>query len=372
MKGNIDLRRAVVIAQKEFRHIARDILSAKIILAAPLIIVSFFAVAINFEVRDVSILVADDDRTRLSRELMDQFDRSGYFKIRHGASAQAVEKTLSADRAKAVMIIAPQFQRNALTGHSVSAQVLLDGADDLAAVIVTSYLSGLRESARRRLLGAQESMVRLRTRYIFNEELDSHWFIIPGLFATTLGLFAILLPALTVSREWESGSMELLLASPARPIEIILGKLMPYILLCTLHACAIYLVIRLGFGVPFLGSHLVFAVATGLFLIASASQGLLISNAARGQRLAYTMTTQTGHWPIQMMSGFIFPVQNMPWAAQLLAGLLPAGWYIQVLRSSFLRAGSVLDCLWALGCLAVLAGVFFGFACSKFKSDLEP
>jgi ABC-2 type transport system permease protein len=366
-----DPRRAMVIAQKEFRHIARDPLSSKVMLAFPVLLACFFGFAIDFEVRDVDVLISDGDRTRASRQLVDLLDRSGYFKVRQEPSVIEAHKALGLAKAKAVMIIPPRFQRDMLMGRPVSAQVLLDGADDQAASIVTSYLADLQEAAQRRLAGARRAAAQVRTRYLFNEELTSRWFIIPGLFATILGLFAILLPALAVSREWEDGSMELLLSTPVRPLEIIAGKLLPYFLLCGADAVVIYALARWVFGVPFLGSHLVLAAGTVLFLVACIAHGLLISVMTRAQRLSYTMASQTGNSPNQLLSGFVFPVENMPWLTQWAVALLPSRWYVALLRSTFLRAADFGAVARPLLALAALAALLVAAALYRFKVDLE-
>jgi len=366
-------RCALSIARKELQHILRDPVSLIAALLVPVGLVLFFGFAIDFEVRHVDILVSDSDSSQLSRSLIDMFDKSGYFQVRPGRSIVRAAQALAEDRAKAVLIIPPQFQRDVLMRRPVTTQVMIDGADDRMAAIVLSYLAGLREAAARRLAGARPSPARLRSRFLFNEELNSRWFVLPGLFATTLGLFATLLPALAMAREWENGSMELLLCTPVRALDILFGKLGPYLVLFALDAAAMYALTRALFGLPFLGSHLVFAAATGLFLVANLLQGLAISVVTRSQRLAYQTSMQVvGSLPSLFLSGFVFPIEDMPRVFRWLTALLPSRWYIVIVRSAFLRAADLRTLTPPMAALVLLCVGFAAIAWSKFKMDLEP
>ncbi len=367
-----DPRCALSIARKELRHILRDPISTIAAFVVPVALVCFFGFAIDFEVRHVDILVSDSDHTRMSRELVDMFDKSGYFRVRPGSSVVTAAHALAGDRAKAVLIIPPEFQRDLLVRRPVRTQIMLDGADDQMAAVVTSYLAGLREAARSRLARARPALAGLRTRFLFNEELNSQWFVVPGLFVTTLGLFSTLLPAMAVAREWENGSMELLLATPVRALEILAGKMIPYFTLCAIDAVVIYLLARLVFHVPFLGSHLVFVAATTLFLVANLAQGLMISVVTRSQRLAYQSSMQVGNLPSLLLSGFVFPIENMPLIFQWITFLLPARWYMIIVRSTFLRAPTFDTLLVPMASLAGIAVVLVGISLSMFKMDLEP
>jgi ABC-2 type transport system permease protein len=337
-----------------------------------MLFVCFLGFAIDFDVRNVDILAADGDNTRASRELIDIFSSSGYFRVRHAQSSAQAAAALGADRAKAVLIIEPGFQRDLRAGRPVSAQILLDGADDQSAGIVASYLGGIQAAAQKRLGASRAAPAELRTRFLFNPELNSHWFIIPGIFVIVVGLLSTLLTALTVAREWENGSMEVLLSTPVRPLEIIAGKLAPYLALCFGGVVLVYALARLVFKVPFHGSHFIFIVATALFLLANMSQGLIISVVTQQQQLAFQMAMQTGMMPIQLLSGFIFPIENMPKVFQWLTVILPARWYMVLARSLFLRAPDLSMVAVPLAALAGLSTLFVALAWRKFKTDLEP
>ena len=372
MSAGFDLRRALSIARKESRHISRDPVTLTVSLGLPLLLVLFFGFAIDLNVRDVGLLVADGDRSRASRELTDLFAGSGYFKVRRAESTAAAVAALGNESAKAALIIEPNFQRDLRAGRPVSAQILLDGADNAYAGTVASYLQGVQDLARRRLLSGPAPAAELRPRFLFNPELDSHWFIVPGVIVIVVGLISTLLTALTVAREWENGSMELLLSTPVRPLEIIFGKLAPYMALCFAGMVLVYAMARLVFDVPFVGSHAVFLAATLLFLAATMSQGLVISVVTRQQQLAFQAAMNTGMMPIQLLSGFIFPVESMLVFFQYATMLIPARWYMTIVRALFLRGPDLAMLARPFAALTALTVLFVGYAWRKFKTDLEP
>ena len=372
MSAAFDPRRALAIARKEAHHVARDPVTLTVALALPLLWVLFFGFAIDLNVRDVGLLVADGDKTRASRELVEMFSGSGYFRVGRARSAGEAVAALGNERAKAALIIEPDFARDLDAGRPASAQVLLDGADNAYAGTTAAYLAGIQGQARRRLASGPPASAELRARFLFNPELDSHWFIVPGIFVIVVGLIASLLTALTVAREWENGSMELLLSTPVRPLEIIAGKIAPYLGLSLAGVAIVYVMARAVFHVPFVGSRLLFLLATGLYLAATMAQGLVISVVTRNQQLAFQAAINTGMLPIQLLSGFIFPIESMPVFFQYLTMLIPARWYMTLVRSLFLRGPDLAMVARPLAALTALAAVSVAIAWKKFKTDLEP
>lgn len=367
-----DWRRASSIARKEARHVSRDPVTLAVSLGLPLLLVLFFGFAINLNVSGVGLLAADGDRTRASRELVELFSGSGYFRVTGARSSADAETALADERAKAALVIDPGFERDLRAGRPVSAQVLLDGADNAYAGTVAAYLVGIQELARRRFAPGPEPPATLRTRFLYNPELDSHWFIVPGILVIVVGLIASLLTALTVASEWENGSMELLLSTPVRPIEIIAGKIAPYLVLCLAGVALVFALARVVFGVPFVGSRPLFLLATGLFLTATMAQGLVISVTTRQQQLAFQAAMNTGMMPIQLLSGFIFPVESMPLAFRWLTMIIPARWYMAIVRALFLKGPTLGMIAVPLAALTALTAVFVAVAWRKFKTDLEP
>lgn len=371
--SGFDPRRALSIARKEVRHVLRDPFTLALALGLPVLLVTFFGFAIDFDVRDVRLLVHDADKSRRSRQFVDLFESSGYFRVARSAPAGGVLEELGAERASAVLVIEPAASRDMLAGRPVEGQLLLDGADNSRAGAILGYLAGLLQAAQERVADRpRRDGIELRSRFLYNHELNSRWFTIPGLTVVVSGLIAIMLTSLTVAREWENGSMELLLSTPVKPLEIILGKLAPYLGLGAVGIAFVYLVARLGFGVPFRGSHALFAASSLLFLVAGLSQGLLISVLARQQQLAMQFSMMVGLLPSLLLSGFVFPVESMPAFFQYATSILPQKWFMMAARGIFLKGSGAAELAGPLLALALLDIVLIAAAGRRFKRDLEP
>jgi ABC-2 type transport system permease protein len=235
------------------------------------------------------------------------------------------------------------------------------------------YLPGIQAAAIERLTGAPvRAPVSEETRFLYNPELNSRWFTVPGLAAIIIGLLAILLTALTVAREWENGSMELLLSTPVRPMEIMAGKLAPYGILVLAGVFFVYLVSRLVFGVPFAGSHLLYLAACLLYVTAALSQGLVISVITRQQQVAMQFSMISGLLPSMLLSGFIFPVESMPAFFRYFTMLLPPRWFMAAARGIILKGADLRELAVPFLALGLLSAGMLALALKKFKTDLEP
>lgn len=366
-------RRAVAVAKKEVFHIFRDPFTLGAALGLPIFMVIIFGVAIEFNVKNINLAVSDSDQSMSSRRLLDTFSSSGYFISNSVSSPIEAINNLTSEKARATLIIPLGFEKNLLAGRQTSVQVLLDGSDSSTVAPVLGYLGSIQSIANERLTNLKaKPLYELKQRYLFNPELNSRWFVIPGLNVMVMGILSILLTALTVAREYENGSMELLLSTPIQPLEIIIGKLAPYGLLGIISILFIYLIARFAFGVPFVGNHAVFALGALIFLIAYLAQGLLISVVTRNQQVAMQLAMMSGMLPTQLLSGFVFPIESMPKFLQVFTMILPARWFMQISRDSFLEGTSFLQ-LWQpfLGLsLFTIFIIFLGKR--KFKRDLEP
>lgn len=368
----LDPHRAWSVALKEVRHILRDPFTLALALGLPVMLVTFFGYAIDFEVRDIRLAVSDRDGGPAARRLKEIFTASGYFGLVEGAGDPA--RLLDSRLADAALYLEPGFSRDALAGRPARAQFVIDGSDNSKASVLMGYLPGVQLAAGARLYGAgaPPAPLTLETRFLFNPELNSRWFMVPGLGTIIIGLLAILLTAMTVAREWENGSMELLLSTPVRPLEIIIGKLAPYGLLVLTGVVFVYLAARLVFGVPFEGSHLLFLFACLLFITAALSQGLFISVTTRQQQVAMQVAIISGLLPSMLLSGFIFPVESMPAFFQYFTMLLPPRWFMIVARGIFLKGAGAAELALPLAALGGLSLLLLALALKKFKTDLEP
>jgi ABC-2 type transport system permease protein len=366
-------RRSLAVARKEVFHILRDPTTLGAALVLPVFMVIMFGVAIEFNVKNVALAVSDSDQTQSSRRLLDTFSSSGYFLVHRVFSPQGGITDVSAERARAALIIPPHFEQDLLSGRGAEAQILIDGSDNSTVGPVLGYVGSIQDIASRRIGDFNPTPpYEIRTRFLFNPELNSRWFVIPGLTAVVMSILSILLTALTVAREWENGSMELLLSTPVQPLEIIVGKLAPYGILGIIAVVFVYIIARTVFGVPFVGSLWVFGLGTLLFLVTYLAQGLLISVVTRKQTISMQLAMMSGMLPSTLLSGFIFPIESMPAFFRHFTMILPARWFMRIARDTFLKGSSLLELAGSFLALAVICTLMIFLAARRFKRNLEP
>ena len=367
------LSRARAMARKEMFHILRDPFTLALALLLPLMMVTIFGIAIEFNVQNIKIAIYDGDRSQSSRKLIDTLGSSGYFLVDRSFSQQAAIEQVDSEKARAALIIDPQFEYHLLSGRGADAQLILDGSDNSTVGSIISYFGTMQTLASEKITGEKyPPSIALDTRFLYNPELNSKWFVVPGLMVVVLAILSILLTSLTVAREWENGSMELLLSTPVEPLEIIIGKLFPYVVLGLGAIVFVYTIARLGFGVPFLGSHLVFLLGSGLFLGTYLAQGLLISVTARTQQLSMQIAMMSGLLPSMLLSGFIFPVESMPPFFRAFTAILPARWFMDISRDVFLKGSGVNELKTPFLALSLICLVMVTLGTRRFKRDLEP
>jgi ABC-2 type transport system permease protein len=366
-------RRVAAVSRKEVFHILRDPYTLGAALALPVFMVVMFGVAIEFNVKKVALAVCDSDQTQSSRRLLDTFGSSQYFLIHGVVSPREAVTDVSAERARAALIIPPRFEKDLFAGRGAEVQMLVDGSDNSTVGPVLSYVGSIQTIASRRIADFNpQSPYELRTRFLFNPELNSRWFVIPGLTVVVMSILSILLTALTVAREWENGSMELLLSTPVEPLEIIVGKLAPYGVLGIIAVTFVYVIARTVFGIPFVGNLAVFGLGCLLFLVTYLAQGLLISVVTRKQTIAMQLAMMSGMLPSNLLSGFIFPIESMPKFFQYFTMILPARWFMRIARDTFLEGSSFFELSGSFLALSIFCVLMILMATRRFKRDLEP
>ncbi len=370
----MDRMRLFAIARKEILQLRRDPRSLILAFLLPVLLLVFFGYAITWDVQDIRMAVVDQDRTRASRELVDAFLASGRFSL-----AAAVERTadigplLDRGAVRLALVIPPRFAADLGAGRTAVVQAIVDGSDANTATISLGYTQAIAQQYSARVL-LQTRHVRLpvtaETRIWYNEELSSRNMIVPGLVAVIMMIIAGLLTSLTIAREWERGSMEQLASTPATRLEIVIGKLLPYlgIGLVDVALCSIVGVVL--FHVPFRGDPLFLFGASLAFLTGTLGLGLLISAVARTQLLATQIGLIATFLPGFLLSGFMFAIDNMPLPLQLLTYLVPARYFLVVTRGIFLK-GVGPDVLWPQGLLMVVYAVAgLALAVRAFKKEL--
>lgn len=362
------------IAKKEVYHIVRDPFTIALALAMPVVMVLVFGYAIEFNMNHIPLAIFDADHTESSRSLSKVFTTSSYFKPTIVLGPAQALKFIDSGRARAALIIPPKFEKDFRLGQESSVQILVDGADNSSAASIMSYLNGIQRLGLEKKFGKENvhEPVEIESRFLFNPELNSQWFVVPGLAAVIVAILSILLTALTVAREWENGSMELLLSTPVRPLEIIIGKLLPY---CVMGFCAVIFVFIMSlyvFEIPFRGSLFLYLLCSLVFLLTYLAQGLLISVVTRKQQMSMQFAMLSGLLPTILLSGFVFPNEHMPPFFYYFTMILPARWFIQISRELYLQGAGVSEIWPEMSMLVILCLAMLFLANAKFKKDVEP
>jgi ABC-2 type transport system permease protein len=363
-------QRIGAIFKKELRHIMRDPRSLGLALVQPLVMLLLFGSALSLDVDRIATLVYDADQTSASRELVRQFQGSKYFEVEGFVdSNRAVERGIDKNRILVGLIVPRDYAKHVAAGQVADFQILLDGSDSNTASIALSYVNALvqdygnhlRANALSRHAGrALPVPVDFQVRIWYNSSLESKNFVVPGLVAVILVVIAGMLASLTIAREWEMGTMEQLLSTPVRPAELVLAKMLAFFTVGAVDTAIAVLVGVFVFDVPFRGSVWLLALTSCLFLSGVFFWGILISALARTQLVAYQVGVATTFLPSFLLSGFIYSIDNMPKVVQWITHIVPARYFVTILRGIFLK-GVGPAVLWGNMLLLVcfMVGVFF-------------
>ncbi|BDG04516.1 ABC transporter permease [Anaeromyxobacter oryzae] len=354
--------RVGAMAAKEARHIVRDPRTLYMSLGMPVVMLFLFGFGISFDLDRIPIAVVDHDRTAASRALVRGLVASDELAIAADAGGpDAVLTLFRRGRIVGAVVVQEGFERDVLARRRVPVQLLVDGGDPVVANQLLAKADALVRAETRRLAGpelaAQAPPVEVRVWTRYNPASRSALFMVPGLAAYLIAITAVLLTALTIAGEWERGSMEQLFASPIGRLEIVLGKLLPYLVLGILEFQLVVAFGMAAFDLPLRGSGLVLSLLGLTFLVGMLGQGLLVSVLAKNQTVATQAGVMSSLLPSLLLSGMIFPVENMPPPLQALSRIVPARYLVHGLRGVMLK-GNGLDVLWP----DLLAQVLFAIA----------
>jgi drug efflux transport system permease protein len=377
----MNVYRTFAVARKEARQIVRDSRSLYLALGIPVMLMILFGYALSLDVDKIPLAVWDQDRSPQSRELVDRLTSSGYFTLVSSPElykpiVHAVDRTV----VHVGVTIPFDFSRNLKKGRSTRIQAIVDGSDSTRASLAIVYLETImatfdedfrkkaltRQSVERRVIPPVEPRIRL----LYNPELKSRNNIIPGLIAIIMMVIAALLTSLTIVRERETGTMEQLISTPVKPNELIVGKLIPYFSLGYVDLLMVYLMGQYVFDVPMRGSLLLMFLVSSLFLIGAMSLGFLISVIATNQFFATQLALLGTFLPSFLLSGFVFPITNMPDVLQVITYLIPARHFVTVLRAIYLKGVGIGAIAVPVAMLAIFALFMTTLASRKLRKTL--
>jgi len=374
------LIRLKAIARKEFFQIIRDPRSLALAISIPILLLLLFGFALTLDVDRIPTVVYDQDRSPRSRDLIDRFLSSRYFQLEGAVQSYGgLQEMLDTGRALMGLVIPADFSRNLELDRQTTVQVLMDGTDANTATIALGYANAItllysqdliKEKMTRLGAGKISPPIEPRMRIWFNPDLESKNFIVPGLIAIIMSILAAILTSGTIAREWERGSMEQLISTPLRKGELILGKLIPYFLIGLTDLALSVVMGRYLFGVPLRGSGFLLFSLASLFLLGAICQGVLVSIVTKNQLLSSQISIILSYLPTFILSGFIYPIYNMPKFIQMITYIVPGRYVVAILKGIYLK-GIGLEILWAEALLlALYAGGMTLWAHRRFQKRI--
>lgn len=374
------IRHIYAIARKEFIHLIRDPRSLVIAIFLPVILLFIYGYSVSFDIKNLPLAVLDNSKTAQSRQLINEFVQTGYFNIVAELRSELQFKdALDSGRAKVVINIPSDFTKNILSNKKATIQVLLDGSDPIAASSALSYINGIAQQYFSGLLvkktvvnpAVAATPINLIARIWYNENLRSLNFYIPGLISSILMMLAATLTSLTIVSEKEMGTMEALIASPIRKNELMIGKILPYVLIAFWDVVLVTAIGHYWFTVPIKGSVTLMFLCSCIFLTGALSIGLLFSTIARTSQEAMQLALLTTMLPSILLSGMVFPIENMPRVIQLVTYLVPARYFLRIMRGIFLKGVGV-SYLWGdIIPLTIFSAMLMWLCVSAFKKRIE-
>jgi ABC-2 type transport system permease protein len=377
----MNITRLLAVARKEVIQILRDSRSLAIVVIMPVTLMLLFGYGVNLDLKGLPIYVYDRDGSQQSQDLLKHFQASEYFHVvRVVDNYPAITRALDDGHAKMGIVIPWDFSLQLSHGGPVQVQALVDATDDNTANVLIGYAQAVVQGyssevqlnwLRQRGQPMQPAAVSVQTRTWYNEDLESSAFIVPGVLALVMSVIGAFLTSLTIAREWERGSMEQLISTPVSAMEIMLGKLAPYFILGMFDVIVCAVIAIYWFHVPFRGSFVTLLVSSALFLVVVLSLGFLISVLAKNQFAASQIALLITFLPAFLLSGFLFSIDQMPVVLQWITRILPARYYVSVLKQIFLK-GTPTALLYAdLIPLAVFALLLALLATRSFHKRLE-
>jgi len=375
-------RRISALLHKEFIQVLRDPLALTLLIVLPVFLLFIFGYAINLDVRNIPLAVYNLDRTEFARTLTDRFVTSGYFVLKKQLVAESeIAQVLDAGVVKVVLKIPQDFQKDVLNGKSTPVQVLIDGTDSNTANIAMSYVKAILQAesmavifrlinTNGQLSGTAISPLDVRPNIWYNPELSSINFLVPGIIGIIIMVIGAIRMSISLVKEREKGTMESLMVSPLRPVELMIGKITPYILIVFVDLILIVIAAELFFGVPFRGSIVLFLALSLLFLGSALGCGLYISSIVKTSQAAWLLGFLATILPSIILSGFVFPIESMPRPIQFITYLIPVRYYLVILRGIILKGVGISVLYPQAALLFVFAVVMIFFSSLQFKKRL--
>ncbi len=368
------MKRFIGFVTKEFYHIFRDKRTMFILFGMPIAQIMLFGFAITNEINNVNIAILDQSKDVTTQKIINKINASKYFDIKQEISNEnEIENVFKKGKVKAVLVFEDHFIKNLETKKQAKVQVITDATDPNIANTITNYVNAILQNYTQQLNQEKSAAytIQTQTQLYYNPELKSVFNFVPGVMTVILMLVSAMMTSISITREKELGTMEVLLVSPLKPFQVIIGKVFPYIFLSIINATVIVLLGYFVFKMPIVGSLFLLAFESILFIITALSLGILISTVANSQQTAMMISLFALMLPVIILSGFIFPISSMPLPLQIISNIIPAKWFIIIIKAVMLK-GATLGVIWKETLILIGMTTFFiALSTKKYKKRLE-
>ncbi|NOQ91120.1 MAG: ABC transporter permease [Flavobacteriaceae bacterium] len=368
------MKRFIGFIKKEFYHIFRDRRSLFILFGMPVAQIMLFGFAITNEINNVDIAVLDKSNDVTTKEIINKVSSSKYFSLKKIIENESdIESVFKQGKVKAVLVFEKDFSRKLTKENNASIQIITDATDPNTANTISNFVSSILQNYQQEINKGIPITYQIKPeiRMAYNQELKSVFMFVPGVMTIILMLVSAMMTSISITKEKEMGTMEILLVSPLKPFQVIIGKVVPYIFLSIINAIVIIVLSIFIFKMPIEGNLFLLGLESVLFIINALSLGILISTISETQQTAMMISLMGLMLPVILLSGFIFPINSMPLPLQVISNVIPATWYIIILKGIMLK-GVGLAILWKETLVLLGMTVFFiALSIKKYKIRLE-
>lgn len=342
------MKQFITFVKKEFKHVFRDRKTLLMLFGLPIVQIVLFGFALTNEIKNSKIVVLDNSKDNTTRAIINEIEASKYFEIETEAgNIREVEAAFKSGKIKSAIVFQSNFDNDLLHLNKAQVQIIADGSDPNTATTLTNYLTAILQTYQQQHLmqGPIPFQIIPETRMLYNPELKGAHNFVPGVMALVLMLVCVMMTSISIVREKELGTMEVLLVSPFKPLLVILSKAVPYLILSIVNLIVILLLSIYALGLPINGSVILLFFVSTLYIITALSLGLLISTTTASQQTAMLLSLMGMLLPTMLFAGFMFPIENMPWPLQVISNAVPAKWFYIIVKSIMIK-GLGLTSIW--------------------------
>lgn len=368
------MKQFVSFIKKEFLHIFRDIRTVLILLGMPIVQIILFGFALTTEVKDAQIAVYDLSKDVSTRQIIQKIQANEYFTlVKYLDSPDQIEQVMKEGKASMVLVFDSDFHANLLSTGEAAIQIIADATDPNQATTMINYATSILNQYQQEMASHQNASIRIvtQTRMLYNPQMEGAYNFVPGVMGMILMLICAMMTSIAIVREKEKGSIEILLTSPVKPIFIIISKAVPYFTLSVVNLIAILLLSVFVLKVPIAGSLFLIFLTSFLFILVALLLGLLISNLAETQVAAMLISGMGLMMPTMLLSGMMFPIESMPMVLQYLSSIMPARWYIEIIKKIMIQGVDGVYILKEIIILVVMILCLLAASLKTFKVRLQ-